>query len=69
MLRAEKQQQETHIKRIQKLKEKLFPENGLQERQENFLSFYAQYGPAWIDSMIRICDPFVEKFTLVELQG
>ena len=69
MLRAEKQQQETHIKRIQKLKEKLFPENGLQERQENFLSFYAQYGPSWIDSMIRICDPFVEKFTLVELQG
>jgi len=69
LLRAEKQQQETHIKRIQKLKEKLFPENGLQERQENFLSFYAQYGPSWIDSMIKICDPFVEKFTLVELQG
>ncbi|HSF90528.1 MAG TPA: bacillithiol biosynthesis cysteine-adding enzyme BshC [Saprospiraceae bacterium] len=67
LLRAEKQQQDTHIKRIQKLKEKLFPENGLQERQENFLSFYAQYGPSWIDSMISICDPFEETFTVVEL--
>lgn len=69
LLRAEKQQQDTHIKRIQKLKEKLFPENGLQERHENFLSFYAQYGPSWIDTMIRICDPFVERFTVVELQA
>ncbi len=69
LLRAEKQLQDTHIKRIQKLKEKLFPENGLQERQENFLAFYAQYGPSWIDSMITICDPFVEKFTVVELQA
>lgn len=69
LLRAEKQQQDTHIKRIQKLKEKLFPENGLQERHENFLPFYAQYGPSWIDDMIRICDPFVEKFTVVELQA
>ncbi|HQW02502.1 MAG TPA: bacillithiol biosynthesis BshC, partial [Saprospiraceae bacterium] len=69
LLRAEKQQQDTHIKRIQKLKEKLFPENGLQERQENFLSFYALYGPSWIDSMINICDPFVEKFTVVELKA
>jgi bacillithiol biosynthesis cysteine-adding enzyme BshC len=69
LLRAEKQLQDTHIKRIQKLKEKFFPENGLQERQENFLSFYAQYGQAWIDAMIPICDPFVEKFTVVELQA
>ncbi len=69
LLRAEKQLQDTQIKRIQKLKEKLFPENGLQERQENFLSFYAQYGQSWIDAMITICDPFVEKFTVVELQA
>jgi bacillithiol biosynthesis cysteine-adding enzyme BshC len=66
LLRAEKQLQDTNIKRIQKLKEKLFPANGLQERHENFLTFYAQYGDAWIDSMISICDPMNEKFTVLE---
>ena len=68
LMRAEKQQQETQIKRIQKLKEKLFPEGGLQERQENFLSFYATYGPKWIETMVQICNPFDEKFTIVELK-
>ena len=68
LMRAEKQQQDTHIKRIQKLKEKLFPEGGLQERQESFLSFYATYGPKWIEAMINICNPLEEKFTAVELQ-
>ncbi|HUR31653.1 MAG TPA: bacillithiol biosynthesis cysteine-adding enzyme BshC [Saprospiraceae bacterium] len=64
--RAEKQQQDTQIKKVQKLKEKLFPENGLQERHENFLSFYANEGPEWIKGIIEICDPWIEKFILVE---
>lgn len=68
LLRAEKQHQDTHIKRIQKLKEKLFPANGLQERHENFLTFYAEYGNVWIDGLIEICDPFTEKFTIQVLQ-
>lgn len=69
LMRAEKQLQDTNLKRIQKLKEKLFPENGLQERNENFLSFYAQYGPKWIEDMITICDPFDENFIVAELQA
>ena len=69
LLRAEKQAQETNIKRVQKIKEKLFPENGLQERHDNFLPFYAQYGPGWIQDMIAVCDPMDERFTLVELRA
>jgi bacillithiol biosynthesis cysteine-adding enzyme BshC len=69
LLRAEKQLQDTNLKRIQKLKEKLFPENGLQERHENFLSFYAQYGSQWIEDLIEICDPFVEDFIVAQLQA
>ncbi len=69
LMRAEKQLQDTNLKRIQKLKEKLFPENGLQERHENFLSFYAQLGPKWIDDMIGICDPFDVNFIVAELQA
>lgn len=68
LLRTEKQLQETHLKRIQKIKERLFPEGGLQERYENFLPYYAVYGARWIDAMVEICDPLEEKFTVVQLQ-
>ncbi|MDQ3018192.1 MAG: bacillithiol biosynthesis cysteine-adding enzyme BshC, partial [Bacteroidota bacterium] len=67
LLRAEKQQQENQVKKIERLKEKISPGGGLQERQENFMAYYATYGRTWIDNMIRICDPLVEKFIIVEL--
>lgn len=67
LLRAEKQLQENNLRKVQKIKEKLFPENGLQERHENFLPFYALYGPKWIDMMIELCNPFREEFILAEL--
>jgi bacillithiol biosynthesis cysteine-adding enzyme BshC len=67
LLRVEKQQQDTNIKRIQRLKEKLFPEGGLQERHDNFLSFYAESGPTWIDGLVEICDPWEGKFIVQEL--
>ncbi len=68
LLRSEKQMQETNIKKIQRLKEKLFPNGGLQERQENFLSFYANYGSSLIDALIKNCDPFKSKFIVLQLQ-
>jgi uncharacterized protein YllA (UPF0747 family) len=67
LMRAEKQMQDTNLKRIQKVREKLFPEGGLQERYENFLPYYAVHGQKWIDAIVKICDPLEEKFTVVEL--
>src|SRR4030095_773121 len=68
LLRAEKQTQETNLKRIQRLKEKLFPEGGLQERHENFLAFFSNYGPTWIEELIRVCDPWAGQFLVLELK-
>ena len=65
LIRAEKQQQETQLKRIQKLKEKLFPGGGLQERYENFLPYYAEEGDTWIRNLIRVCDPTQEQFIVL----
>jgi bacillithiol biosynthesis cysteine-adding enzyme BshC len=67
LLRAEKHQQEAQLHRIQKVRERLFPNNGLQERHENFLSFYTQYGPEWIEKLIPLCDPLDNRFRLLEL--
>jgi bacillithiol synthase len=65
ILRAQKQQQETSLNRIKKLKEKLFPEGGLQERHDNMMSFYAAYGKDLLEDLISVCNPMEEKFTIL----
>src|SRR5690606_18914655 len=44
MLRAAKRKIQNDLSKITKLKSRLFPGNGLQERIENFVSFYLLYG-------------------------
>ncbi len=51
LLRAEKRQHETATKRITGLKEKLFPNRGLQERKDNFMAFYLKYGDDFIGTL------------------
>jgi bacillithiol biosynthesis cysteine-adding enzyme BshC len=65
LLRSQKQQQETSLNRIKKLKEKLFPEGGLQERRDNMLSFYADHGQELIRTLISVSNPLEEKFTIL----
>ncbi len=67
LMRAEKQQQDITLKRIAKLKDKLFPEEGLQERYENFLPYYSQRGPKWIETIIEHSNPLESKFTILSL--
>jgi len=51
LLRAEKRQHETSTNRIKGLKEKLFPNRGLQERKDNFMAFYLKYGDDFINTL------------------
>ncbi|HHH49495.1 MAG TPA: bacillithiol biosynthesis cysteine-adding enzyme BshC, partial [Saprospiraceae bacterium] len=47
--RAEKQKHETSLNQIRAIKAKLFPDNGLQERKDNFLAFYLKYGEQFLN--------------------
>ncbi|MEM7548148.1 MAG: bacillithiol biosynthesis cysteine-adding enzyme BshC [Bacteroidota bacterium] len=55
--KAEERKQETALKQIEVLKEKLFPNGSPQERTENFLNFYLN-NPDFIDQLIESFDPF-----------
>lgn len=44
LIRAEKARHETTLNQIRGVKNRLFPDGGLQERSENFLSWYLKYG-------------------------
>lgn len=60
--RAEKQKHDTAINQIRSLKEKFFPNNGLQERTDNFLPYYLKYGEAYFDLLKAELDPLEPGF-------
>jgi bacillithiol synthase len=69
IIRAEKQKHETAINQIRGLKSKFFPNDGLQERYDNFLSFYLKYGDEFIETLKTNLDPLEKKMTIVLDKG
>jgi bacillithiol biosynthesis cysteine-adding enzyme BshC len=65
LLRAEKRNHSTALSQIDSIKEKLFPNGGLQERSENFGSFYVKHGQQFIHELIRHFKPLDFKFTIL----
>lgn len=65
MLRAEKRKFEDQQKQIQKIREALFPNNGLQERVENFSWFYAKWGRSLIEELLKSSLTLEQEFTIL----
>lgn len=66
LLRAEKQKQESSIQQIEKIKETLFPNQGMQERYDNFLGFYTRYGDTFIETLHQEIDPLDKKLLVIK---
>lgn len=62
--KAQKQRHETSINQIKQLKAKLFPDQHLQERQDNFMNFYLQEGPAFVELCTQQMDPLSKSFII-----
>ena len=65
LLKAEKQRHEIELNQIRGIKDKLFPGNGLQERTDNFLSFYLRYGDSFFETLLKELNPLKEGFIVV----
>jgi bacillithiol synthase len=63
--RAFKKNEETSVNQIKNLKAKLFPNNGMQERTDNFLNFYLSQGEGFFDAMKRYLDPLDKQFIVL----
>ena len=63
--RAEKRKFEDQSRQIHELKEKLFPQNGLQERIDNLLPYYAKYGKEFLDVIYRYSLSLEQQFVVV----
>ncbi len=65
MIRAEKRKWSAQQAQLQKLRDALFPRNGLQERVENFSLFYAKWGSGFIDELYRHSPALEQQFTVL----
>lgn len=65
LLKADKRNHEEALILIERVKEKLFPNGGLQERSENFATLYVKYGDDLIKELIRHFNPLDFKFTIL----
>ena len=65
LLRLEKKKNESSLLKISKLKANLFPNNSLQERNDNFISFYLTYGENFIKIMKENLNPLNHNFVVL----
>lgn len=65
LLKADKRNHEEALIQIDRLKEILFPNGGLQERTENFAPLYLKYGPVLIEELEKNFNPLDFKFTIL----
>lgn len=61
-----KQKHEVTLNQMRALKEKLFPNNGLQERTDNILPYVLKYGDDFIQTLKEQLDPFDAGFVILE---
>lgn len=66
MLRAEKKKYETEQRQIQTIRLALFPKNGLQERVDNFMPWYALWGREFIHIVYEHSLTLEQEFTILE---
>ena len=65
LLRLAKQKNESSLNQISKIKQQLFPNNSLQERHDNFISFYLTHGENFIKIMKENLNPLNPNFVVL----
>ena len=66
MLRAEKRKFTDQQRQIHTIKENLFPKNGLQERIDNFMYYYAKWGKDFIHKLYQHSLALEQEFVILE---
>lgn len=67
MLRAEKRKFSDQQRQVQAIKAKLFPKNGLQERYDNMLYYYAKWGREFIELLYNQSLTLEQEFVVLKV--
>src|SRR5690606_36296495 len=69
MLRAEKRRFEAQQRQLHQLCKALFPEDGLQERVENFMPYYARWGRDFLKAVYEHSLTLEQQFGVIMIEG
>lgn len=61
-----KKEYDVKVGKIEKVFDRLFPNNNLQERYSNFLSYLNRHGKAYLDFLVENLDPLKPTVTIIE---
>jgi bacillithiol biosynthesis cysteine-adding enzyme BshC len=67
MQRAARRKLEDQSQQLKYFRHKAFPISSLQERIDNFMPYYAQYGPGLVSDLLAISSPLKQKFCIAAL--
>jgi bacillithiol synthase len=67
LIKAEKIKFADELERLYALRERFFPKSNLQERIENFTTFYLQTGDCFFDLLLDSFEPINHKFTFIQI--
>ncbi|WP_162903180.1 bacillithiol biosynthesis cysteine-adding enzyme BshC [Taibaiella koreensis] len=65
MMRAEKRNMAEQLSQIYKLKNRLFPNESLQERYDTFMPYFLEQGPAFFDILMEATLPYGNQFLVI----
>lgn len=68
IIRAEKKRNEELVTKLTVLKQNLFPNNNLQERVDNILSYYSKYGDGFIKQLYKHSLTTEQQFTILKIE-
>lgn len=69
LLRAEKRKFNDQSNQIRSIKAALFPNGNLQERVENFMPFYAKYGPGFLTAVYEASGTLEQEFVVLQINA
>ncbi len=67
LIKAEKIKFTDELERLYALRERFFPESNLQERIENFTTFYLQTGDYFFDILLDSFKPINHEFAFIQI--
>ncbi|WP_298346580.1 bacillithiol biosynthesis cysteine-adding enzyme BshC [uncultured Algibacter sp.] len=67
LLKAQKRKLSDEVQRMTDIKNELFPNGSLQERNTNFSEFYLEYGEQLIPKLIESLEPLKGEFTIITI--
>ena len=67
LIAAFKKKEELAMQQIDLLRENYFPNNTLQERYENFIPYYLQFGNDLFENILQHITPFGNQFLLLQM--